>query len=488
MSGNFSLTDLFRAGLDKEKFIQTHSEMKTTGATGSSSIFADGMENVTGNLFDTLDTNKNGVIDEDEITALKSMGQSGNQNELAEDDLTALYQKGIDNILSKYGENMTPEGMYNNAKASAENSGGMVSSDYIQNLEEDLASLNELIDKTKTDSDSKVTKLQKEIDDYVQKSKNLDDETKAAHKEKTKELNKLQQEKTAYETKIANAQKEQKSEQNQITALQREIEKLDPEKDADTVASKRKEIENAKNTVSSISKNISGYQTKISEISKNIKSTQSELQKIQSAMSDKDHELKTKIAKNNTDIKTEQQSCTTKVQSYERQISSLQQAKEYAYQQIEVGSYFNDGNSTINNNPKSIEELEKMGIKYSSDKGKKLAQNIKNNLKGFTGYCSRHVSNALAASGLGTERASSAYQMADKLAQNKNFKEIKVTSKEQLKSLPAGCVVVYAAGAANYNSKHGHIEVSLGDGTAGSDGQTRNMRYTDKMRVFVPVG
>lgn len=78
--------------------------------------------------------------------------------------------------------------------------------------------------------------------------------------------------------------------------------------------------------------------------------------------------------------------------------------------------------------------------------------------------------------------------MADKLAQNKNFKEIKVSSQNQLKSLPAGCVVVYGRGAARYNSAHGHIEVTLGDGTAGSDGQTRNMRFAQNMRVFVPVG
>ena len=95
MSDNFSLTNLFKSGIDKEKFIQTHASMKASGATGSSSIFADGMENVTGNIFDTLDTNKNGVIDDNELDAFMSMGQSGNNSAIEEDDLSALYQKSI---------------------------------------------------------------------------------------------------------------------------------------------------------------------------------------------------------------------------------------------------------------------------------------------------------------------------------------------------------------------------------------------------------
>ena len=58
--------------------------------------------------------------------------------------------------------------MFNSAEAASQSSGGMVSSDYIQNLEEDITSLNELINKTKTDSDAKVTKLQNEIDSLKQ--------------------------------------------------------------------------------------------------------------------------------------------------------------------------------------------------------------------------------------------------------------------------------------------------------------------------------
>ena len=81
----------------------------------------------------------------------------------------------------------------------------------------------------------------------------------------------------------------------------------------------------------------------------------------------------------------------------------------------------------------------------------------------------------------------SAYQMGGVLAKNKDFQEITINNENDLKKLPAGCIVVYDRGAAGYSSKHGHIEVTLGDGTACSDGRTYNMRYDQNMRVFVPV-
>ena len=492
MSGNFSLTDLFKVGLDKDKFIKTHSDMKSGGATGSSSICDDGMENSTGQIFEALDFNKNGVIDEEELVSLRSMGKTGNNEELGEDDVSALYEKSIENTLDKYGKDLSPDGMFSRAQAAAASSGGMVSSDYIQTLEEDIVAINELIEKTQVDSDDKVEKLQTEIDDYVQQSKLLDEETKAKHKEKTQEINKLRKEKSDYEAKVAKAQNEQKTEKNQIAILKRDIEKLDSEKDANEIAVKQEQIKNSESKVKNLAGDISSYQTKISSLTSSIKSTENELKSIQASICEKDKSLKEKISKNNENITTEQTNCNDKIASYRQKLEQLQNAKDYAYQNVEIGAVSAVASASsdvsVSNNPQSIEELEAMGIKYSSDKGAKLAQTVKKNLKGFTGYCSAHVSNALAASGLGTERTASAYQMADKLAQNKNFKEIKVTSKEQLKSLPAGCIVVYAAGAANYNAKHGHIEVTFGDGTAGSDGQTRNMRYTEQMRVFVPIG
>lgn len=140
-----------------------------------------------------------------------------------------------------------------------------------------------------------------------------------------------------------------------------------------------------------------------------------------------------------------------------------------------------------NNNAISFDTLAQNGLKYSSDKGQRLAKSIANHSVGFTGYCSKYASNALANTKLGDERAASAYLMAGKLAENtENFKEVSPDSVD-LKKLPAGCYLVYDRGAAGYSSKHGHIEVTLGDGTACSDGRTYNIRKAQNMRIFVPV-
>ena len=143
-------------------------------------------------------------------------------------------------------------------------------------------------------------------------------------------------------------------------------------------------------------------------------------------------------------------------------------------------------NFNKNNNAVSFNSLQAKGLKYSSAKGQKLAKDMANHSVGFTGHCSRYVREGLQRTGLYNGHTASAYQMGGTLAKNKNFQEISPNS-VNLKDLPAGCILVYDKGAAGYNSTHGHIEVTLGDGTACSDGRTRNVRRTNNMRIFVPT-
>ncbi len=143
-------------------------------------------------------------------------------------------------------------------------------------------------------------------------------------------------------------------------------------------------------------------------------------------------------------------------------------------------------NFNKNNNAISFDDLKAKGYKYSSANGQKLAKDVANNSVGFTGRCSKFVRQALQRTGLYNGHTASAYQMGAVLANNKNFQEISPSSVD-LKNLPAGCIVVYDRGAAGYNSQHGHIEVTLGDGTACSDGRTYNQRTAQNMRIFVPV-
>lgn len=143
-------------------------------------------------------------------------------------------------------------------------------------------------------------------------------------------------------------------------------------------------------------------------------------------------------------------------------------------------------NFNKNNNAVSFNSLQAKGLKYSSSKGQKLAKDMANHSDGFTGHCSRYVREGLQRTGLYNGHTASAYQMGGTLAKNKNFQEVSPNS-VNLKNLPAGCILVYDKGAAGYSSIHGHIEVTLGDGTACSDGRTRNVRSTNNMRIFVPT-
>ena len=112
---------------------------------------------------------------------------------------------------------------------------------------------------------------------------------------------------------------------------------------------------------------------------------------------------------------------------------------------------------------------------YNASAGKRLANIALNNSVGWTGYCARHVKNAISAANLGSYQSGHAYQMPSILRNNKNFKEIPAQD-VNVKDLPAGCVLVYNRGSQGYSQEYGHTEITTGDGRAVSDGITKNLR------------
>lgn len=105
--------------------------------------------------------------------------------------------------------------------------------------------------------------------------------------------------------------------------------------------------------------------------------------------------------------------------------------------------------------------------------------------------CLQGVRESLTQKGLvaGTMGAS-AYQSADVLARNKNFKEVSV-SREDLRKLPAGCVVVWNRNYIGTKSSdvHGHIAITTGDGGEASDHVSPRLYMLNaSYRVFLPVG
>lgn len=123
---------------------------------------------------------------------------------------------------------------------------------------------------------------------------------------------------------------------------------------------------------------------------------------------------------------------------------------------------------------------------YDEDLGNSLANIANKNAKQMNtvGYCARGTNRALEQAGLtnGETRVASAFQADGLLSKHKNFKEVKV-SKDELKNLPAGCVIVWQASAGH---KHGHIAVTLGNGKEASDHVQNLVIRNAQFSVFVP--
>ncbi|MDD3420640.1 MAG: hypothetical protein PHE78_08635 [Candidatus Gastranaerophilales bacterium] len=126
---------------------------------------------------------------------------------------------------------------------------------------------------------------------------------------------------------------------------------------------------------------------------------------------------------------------------------------------------------------------------YDAEKGMLLKQAGEERLKekGSTkGYCARGVNDVLQSVGIKISRGD-AYQQADKLENNKNFKKIEGLKSSDLKNLPAGAIVVWRK---TEKSPYGHISIATGDGKEISDHkqkQITSLRGDTQFQVFIPV-
>lgn len=486
MPDNFSLNDLFKLGLNKEQFKAGFVAGKENDSFNEIySLFGENIKDVGENIFDEIDTDKNGTIDEIDITYIKNKFKDNNQEDISENDLKTL---AIESAIKMYGTKK-PAQMFKNVMSFG---GDMRESNYIPTLDAQIQTLEDLITQRKFLSENKINSYQDEIDSLVKncaKDKKYNDSQYIKYSENIKTL----RSDTASNSLELDAKKrELENAKNEKILLEKELAQLqkDPDKNKTEIEGLQFDIKIKTDLISTLTGEVSNLTEITSSLSDKIGEYSSYNEKIQKNIIANDAETKNKIKELHTRIRVEQKNAERDINNYKNELDILNNARKYALEEFakQQESFANspvpsDYSNTGANCP-SLKD-----VNYSAEKGKKLAEYMRNHAVGFTGYCSRHVSNGIAATGLGNERAPSAHMMDGLLTKNSNFKEITVSSKEELKNLPAGCIIVYEAGAAGYNRKHGHIEVTLGNGTNCSDGITRNPRYAPpgQMHVFVPV-
>jgi len=119
-----------------------------------------------------------------------------------------------------------------------------------------------------------------------------------------------------------------------------------------------------------------------------------------------------------------------------------------------------------------------------SDFGKQFAAKAEQtaNKINTSGLCLKGVNDTMQAMGLPVHREAAAYMAVDDFQKNPKFREVKV-SKDQLKSLPAGAVVIWNKGS---GLPYGHISVALGDGREASSKVRNQLLLNTDFHVFLP--
>ena len=486
MPDNISLNDLFKTGLKKDQFkAGVVAGKDNDNLSQVYSLFGDDIEGSADNIFAAMDTNNNGTLDEVEINELKNKFSDENNNDVSENDVTAL---AMESVMKQYGTTK-PSQMYANAMSKA---GDNRTSDYVPSLDNQIQACQDLITNRRISAKTKIDSYQNEIDKITQECADNKGINTSKYRQTTEQLKDLNAKAEDNSAKLEQKQRELENAKQEKVSLDKELKRLqeDPEKNKAEIEGVQFDLQTNAKTISGLTSEIDNLSATKTSLSSQIKSDSKNQKAYQEEIISGNAEAKTKIRDLKNKIKAEEKDRDTDIKNYQNEIDRLSKAREYAIAQMNkqaATASDNPVDADFNNTGKNCPDLN--GVNYSSAKGQKLADYMRKHSIGFTGHCSRYVANGLAATGLGHERTASAHMMDTPLSKNSNFKEITVSSQAELKNLPAGCIIVYEAGAAGYNKTHGHIEVTLGNGTNCSDGITKNPRYAagEKMHVFVPV-
>lgn len=319
-----SLQKLFQAGLTREQFVDRYAELQKKGEKDSS-IFKEEMASSIGTIYDTLNTNGDDKLDENEINVLKAMDNSDGENVLSEGDLEGLYAKMADKLSEQY-KTTDPKEMYDTAIKN-----GTPPDVYLDTISNQINVLNELISARKSESDIKLATYQKQIDDLVMRNTELTNKFKRQYKDATDKLEKLNKQSEKYDTQLKTKNGKISDSKDRIESLENELNSIDPN-DTKARESKQNELKELQHGYSGMSGEYKDLSNKRTSVSSQISQVTDNISSLRSEATSRDTTLKERVSIINTKIEIEKKSVAEDIKKYEAQLAILNSAQEYALQ------------------------------------------------------------------------------------------------------------------------------------------------------------
>ena len=339
MSENNALEKLFTAGLTKEQFIQRYNELKyeEEGKQNTSSIFKGDMSNTLGALFDTLN-NSTGIADDklsdEEINVLKNYvtadGKDG-ENVLSEEDMAELYEKTIQNILTKYSSE-SPDKMY---KAAVTDGGVKPSilgetaeSAYLSGINSQIDAVNQLAKARKDVYTSRMSRYRSELDALYMTSHALMEDEKTAKKTEEKIKQKEQQ--------LKEKEDEIRDKEAELDAIENEIKyakSMNPEDmDENTLKNLQTKYDNLKEECEKLLSKINELNSDIDKLRADKLRKVSDITLKRQGLLDKKNQLEHAMQTEETNYKND-------IGAYAQQLQTLKAMQDYAIEQSAPTSY-----------------------------------------------------------------------------------------------------------------------------------------------------
>ncbi len=496
-AGNYSIDSSIFANAD----LNTFKEKIAQGLKldSNESIFYDYI-NTAGveEMFEMFDKDGDGVIEEDEINEVAS--KDNNDEDLSIYDLNYLFNSiPFEKILENYKNQIEAINALNNYSTknlpsctSKENSVPVQSQEEtieekIEKIEnEEIPDLESQKQKITDNSNQEIEEQNKQLKDLIKQNEETLGILGDNYNNKQKETNECDEKINEHNTNINSAKSEKFKYESSLSNLEGELNALDTN-------TKDEEINTAnKQRKSEIETQIEELNTKIENINKKIEELEKSKEEQEKLKATKEKELATILG----NIEKQNPKLSQQIQTIQDKISEINTEKETSIAEIDKQIEVKRNEVTkyqAEIGKKTGEAQSGPFAQYNAEKGEALAKSALN-VRGTTGWCLAGVNDSLENTNEFGQRLSfsGAYEaisaLQGKVSGYENlasqFQEVSV-SREDLKSLPAGTIVVWDRSAGH---QWGHISIALGDGRESSDHITTQMTNRNaEYHVFIPV-